>query len=309
MNSTGDITSSNASGMFLAAQQGIRSPAGETSARPVTAFSAMSAIFGFDVTVDSTGDITLSGSAGIYAESIVGSTSVTSRGNINAHDDGIHASAAGDVTVNSTGNVTSLAGSAIYAGSGGGNIDVTVNGGVISGAHAGLNLNGGVTNTLTIGSTATVRGGPYAIIAGAGNDTVNNSGTVTGNVGLGGGTNAFNNFSRSVFNSGTTADLGAGNMLSNSGTLAPLGIGTVGTTTLTGSFVQSAGGKFAVDVDIAGRTADRLNVSGTASLAGTVTPHLTNVFGVAGPQPSPSCPLPAGPSAPGSGSVCRTRRR
>jgi hypothetical protein len=70
-----------------------------------------------------------------------------------------------------------------------------------------------------------------------------------------------------VFNSGTTVNLGAGNMLSNSGTLAPLGVGTVGTTTLTGNFIQNAGGKFAVDVDLAGGTADRLNVSGTAGLA------------------------------------------
>ena len=129
---------------------------------------------------------------------------------------------------------------------------------------------GGVTNTLTIGATATVAGGLYAIVASTGNDTVNNSGTVTGNVDLGGGVNAFNNLAGGTFNSGATVNLGAGNTLTNSGTLAPGGTGTVQTTVLTGNFVQNAGGKFAVDVDLAGHAADRLNVSGTAQLAGTV---------------------------------------
>ncbi len=284
VNSTGDITSSNASGMYLAAQRAISvTSRGNIRASGYGIYAVMSNIFGFGVTVDSTGDITSSGREGVHAVTIVGGTSVTSRGNISAHDAGIVAWAAGDATVNSTGDVTSMTDSAIYAHAGG-NIDVTVNGGVVSGAHAGLNLDGGVTNAVTIGSTATIAGGLYAIVTGAGYDTVNNSGTVTGNLGLGGGTNAFNNLSGSVFNSGTTVNLGAGNMLSNSGTLAPLGVGTVGTTTLTGNFIQNAGGKFAVDVDLAGGTADRLNVSGTAGLAGAVTPHLTNFFGVAGPQ-------------------------
>src|SRR6185437_7931411 len=36
----------------------------------------------------------------------------------------------------------------------------------------------------------------------------------------------------------------------------------------------NAGGRLAMDVDLATRTADRLNVSGTANLAGTLAPHL-----------------------------------
>ncbi|MDE5457355.1 autotransporter domain-containing protein [Bradyrhizobium sp. CSA112] len=269
VDSIGDITSHNGSGMYLVGTAAVVvTSRGNIRALDYGIYALMGGV-GYYVAVDSTGDITSSGSEGIHADANAGYTSVISRGNVSAYGDGIHAGSVGDTTVNSTGNVTSLTGNAIYAGAGG-NIGVTVNGGVVSGAQAGINLDGGATNTLTIGSTATVTGGLYAITAGAGNDMVNNSGTVTGNVGLGGGTNAFNNLSGSVFNSGTTVDLGAGNMLSNSGTLAPLGVGTVGSTTLTGNFVQNAGGKFAVDVDLAGQTADRLNVSGTASLTGKV---------------------------------------
>jgi uncharacterized protein with beta-barrel porin domain len=282
VDSIGDITSRNGFGMYLAGTNAVVATSrGNIRARDSGIYAFMGGIFGYYVTVDSAGDITSSGGEGIHAVGHAGYTSVISQGNVSAYGDGIHAGSVGDTTLNSSGNVTSLTGNAIYAGAGR-NIGVAVSGGVVSGAVAGINLDGGVTNTATIAATAAVAGGLYAIVAGAGNDTVNNSGTVTGNVGLGSGANAFNNLPGSVFNSGATANLGAGNMLSNSGTLAPFGTGTVGTTTLTGNFVQTAGGKFGVDVDLAGGAADRLNVSGTAGLAGTVTPRLTNIFG--GPQ-------------------------
>ncbi|MGY3620258.1 autotransporter outer membrane beta-barrel domain-containing protein [Bradyrhizobium sp. USDA 10063] len=282
VNSTGDITASTGAGMSLSAQRAISVTSRGNIHAPGDGINArMSNVFGSGVTVDSTGDITASGGSGIEAGSVAGNVSVTSRGNISAHDYGIDAWSIGNVTVNSTGDVTSLTGSGIYA-HGTGNVDVTVNGGTISGANAGVKLDGGGTSTVTVGSTATVTGGLFAIVGGAGNDTANNSGTVTGNVDLGGGTNAFNNLSGGVFNSGATVNLGAGNALTSSGTLAPGGIGTVGTTTLTGNFVQNTSGVFAVDIDRATGTADRLNVSGTANLAGTVAPRLTNIFGPAG---------------------------
>jgi uncharacterized protein with beta-barrel porin domain len=48
------------------------------------------------------------------------------------------------------------------------------------------------------------------------------------------------------------------------------------TTSLTGKFVQTGTGIFAVDVDSPSATADRLNVSGTATLAGQVVPTVVN---------------------------------
>jgi len=103
-----------------------------------------------------------------------------------------------------------------------------------------------------------------AIAGDTGNNTVNNSGTVIGNVTLGTGANAFNNMAGGFFNAGTTVDLGAGNVLTNAGTLSPGGAGVIQTTALTGDLVQGASGKLLTDFNIASNTADRINISGTA---------------------------------------------
>ena len=115
-----------------------------------------------------------------------------------------------------------------------------------------------------------------AIKGDTGNNTVNNFGTVIGNVILGSGTNAFNNMAGGFFNSGATVDLGAGNMLTNAGTLSPGGAGVIQTTALTGNLVQTATGRLFTDINIAGATSDRVNVSGTANLAGAVQVQVLN---------------------------------
>ncbi|MBR1169627.1 autotransporter outer membrane beta-barrel domain-containing protein [Bradyrhizobium liaoningense] len=270
VNSVGNIAVSHGSGMYIVGQAAVGvTSRGNISATDYGIFAGMLNVFGYFTTVDSAGDIVSSAGEGIHAETVAGVTSVTSRGTISAFADGIRAYAPGNVTVNSTGTVSSGSGNAIYA-SGGGNLEVTASGGVVSGALAGIRLDGGATNTVSIDATARIMGGLDAVLASTGNDTVNNSGIVSGNVVLGGGSNAFNNLSGSVFNSGAMVDLGAGNLLSNGGMLAPLGVGAVGTTTLTGDFVQGASGRFMVDVDAAGHSADRLNVTGTAGLGGKV---------------------------------------
>jgi len=228
------------------------------------------------VSITHTGDITSSNGFGILALARYNNLSITTVGKITADADGIYAQAQnGDVTINHTGDITSANGSAINA-SAAGNINVTVNGGKISGGYAGIFMLGGYTNTVTVGSSATVTGGTFAIAGTIGDDTVDNFGTVTGDVDLGGGSNAFNNMPGGLFNSGAIVDLGGGT-LTNDGTLAPGGVGTVQTTALTGNFVQNSGGKFAVDVNMAGGTADRLDVSGTANLGGAVAPHVVSL--------------------------------
>src|SRR6185437_14374208 len=158
-----------------------------------------------------------------------------------------------------------------------GNIGVTVSGGTVYGANAGIRLDGGANNTIEIASGTTVTGGTDAILSTTGADRVNNAGTVTGNVDLGSGANAFNNLAGGLFNI-ATADVGVGNALTNSGTLAPGGIGTIATATLNGNLVQTASGHFAVDINPTAPAADQLTVTGTASLAGVITPKLTSLF-------------------------------
>jgi uncharacterized protein with beta-barrel porin domain len=145
-----------------------------------------------------------------------------------------------------------------------------------SGSGVGVALAGGGNSTLTNFGTVTALSG-VAIQGDTGNNTVNNFGVVTGNVALGSGTNAFNNMAGGVFNSGATVDLGAGNTLTNAGTLSPGGAGAIQTTALTGNLVQTATGILFTDINIAGATSDRINVSGTANLAGTVQLQVQNL--------------------------------
>jgi uncharacterized protein with beta-barrel porin domain len=244
------------------------------------------------VTVISTGNISTGGilAAGIEAQG--NTTVVTSTGNITTGGATAHgieaAGGTGAVRVTSTGNVTATgAGAAgIYAANlsgGGGSVAVTIKSGTVSGGSgsgAGVDLVGGTTNTLTNMGTVTALSG-IAIQAGTGqagtgNDTVNNFGTVIGNVLLGTRTNAFNNMAGGLFDSGATVNLGAGNVLSNAGTLSPGGAGVIQATALTGNLVQTATGRLFTDINIAGATSDRIKVSGIANLAGAVQVQVLN---------------------------------
>jgi uncharacterized protein with beta-barrel porin domain len=203
---------------------------------------------------------------------------------------------AGAVTVSSSGNITAAGNNSygIYASSSGGPITVTVKSGTVSGGSgngAAVDLVGGTNNTLNNMGTLTAASG-LAIRADGGNNTVNNSGTVIGNVILGSivtlppgiiffglprtGTNAFNNMAGGLFDSGGIVSLGAGNVLTNAGTLSPGGAGVIQTTALTGNLVQAATGILLTDINIAGATSDRVNVSGTANLAGAVQVQVQN---------------------------------
>ena len=238
-------------------------------------------------TVTSTGNITTAGSKayGIAANNNgAGAITVTSTGNIstagtNATGINVVSFRGGAVTVTSTGNITTPGdgASGIYAGSFGGPVTVTIRSGTVSGGSgsgAGVVLSGGSNNTLTNFGTVTALSG-LAVQGDTGNDTVNNSGTVTGNVVLGSGANAFNNMAGGLFNPGASVDLGGGS-LTNAGTLSPGGVGTTQTTALTGNLTQTATGILLADINIAGATSDRFNVSGTANLAGSVQVQVSN---------------------------------
>jgi uncharacterized protein with beta-barrel porin domain len=240
------------------------------------------------VAVTSTGNITTAGntSYGILAQAGgAGGVTVISTGNISATGNdlsGIGAvNAGGAVAVTSTGNITTAGSNANgIAALGGGPINITIKSGMVSGGSgsgAGVFINFGTNNTLTNMVTVTALSG-LAISGTTGNDTVNNFGTVVGNVILGSGTNAFNNMTGGIFNAGATVNLGAGNVLTNAGTLSPGGAGVIQTTALTGNLVQSATGRLFSDIDIAGATSDRVNVSGTANLAGGVQIQVSNVM-------------------------------
>jgi len=201
---------------------------------------------------------------------------------------------------------------AIRAEAFGGDVTVKIDAGKViggSGSGTGVHLIGGGNNTLTNFGTITAANGlagtailgesvpagtisaaigtqtlalisnPTAIIA---NNTVSNAGVIIGNVDLGPGKNAFNNQTGGTFNAGAMVKLGAGNTLNNSGDLSPGGKRVIQTTALTGNLVQTSTGRITVDVNPVAGLADRINVSGTAQLAGQVVVNPINA------QSSPS---------------------
>jgi hypothetical protein len=294
--STGNIAS-GADGI-LAEGNSVGAALVTSSGSIATAGSGADGIFALSsglgpVTVTSTGNITTAGNGavGIQANgSGNGAVTVTSTGNIataGAGATGIVAESNGAVTVTSTGNITTAganangivgssasSSSSFGPGSGpGGPISITIKSGTVSGGTgtgAGIDIQGGTTNTLTNRGTVMALSG-LAIEGDTGLNTVNNFGTVTGNVILGSNSNAFNNMAGAVFNAGPIVNLGPGNTLTNSGTLSLLGgAWAVQTTTLTGNLVQTATGRLLTDVNLADATSDRINVSGTTSLAGAV---------------------------------------
>ncbi len=221
------------------------------------------------------------GDTGIRATSDTGSVEVISDGDIvSTTSDGIAAlSGTNTAIVSSTGNITAATNGILANGLAG--VDITTSGGAIDGNVAGvgaISLDGAVTVNNLAGGILT--GGTYAILSGsATGTTVNNAGTVTGDVTLadGGGNNLFDNLAGGLFNTGASVDLGAGGSLRNAGTLSPGGVGTVSTTAVTGNVTQTGAGIFEVDVDQAAGTADRIDVTETAELDGTVRVELQSV--------------------------------
>jgi outer membrane autotransporter protein len=116
-----------------------------------------------------------------------------------------------------------------------------------------------------------------AVIGTDGNDVINNYYFMLGSVDLETGANAINNQPGAVYWSGTDVKLGlAGNTLTNDGVIAPGGPVNVLTTSITGSFVQSAGAVYGLDLDLTPNTADRINATGTAVVSGTIPINILN---------------------------------
>ena len=235
------------------------------------------------LTIEMTGDIKTEGleSDGIYARSeSTGIVEIVVAGNIEtegADSDGIYArsDSTGIVEIVVAGNIeTEGADSDGIEAKSGGDIRITLHGGsVISDRSAGIRFDDNdASNTLTILGPVTISGGSYDVQGGSGNETIDNYGTLTtpGTIYLGDGNNAFNNHAGATFNSGAEVFLGSDDedLFSNAGDLSPGGADAVQTTSLVGHFVNEEDGTFTVTIDDTG--SDRLDVSGTAELRGTV---------------------------------------
>ncbi|MCC2112072.1 MAG: hypothetical protein KDJ16_08575, partial [Hyphomicrobiales bacterium] len=241
------------------------------------------------VTVNGTVTVTGDDSDGIDAVGVGGPVTINQSGSVAVSGNGANGITAtsdgSQITINVGGSVTANGDAAdgvdVNNNIGAGDATVTIQSGATvtggSGAGDAIDFSNGATNRLINFGTIVAPGENAIEGSGSGDEIIQNSGTITGSVDLGAGTNSFDNMAGGLFNAGPNVDLGAGNDLTNSGTVAPGSMGAVQTTALTGDYIQTAPGRFAVDVDGAGATNDRLNITGTANLAGTVFASFTSL--------------------------------
>ncbi len=149
-------------------------------------------------------------------------------------------------------------------------------GALISGDDRGILIDDGNGNSaygsVDIENAGTIVGlmGDALKIVGNYDDKLVNSGRIVGNIDLGGGANILDNEAGGLLEVGTVLSVGAGNTINNAGTIVPGGTGSIETTTLTGKLSQSSTGALAIDLDAAANAADRINVTETASLSGSI---------------------------------------
>lgn len=139
-----------------------------------------------------------------------------------------------------------------------------------------------------------------AVVGTTGNAVVTNTGLMVGNIDLGSGRNTFTNAQDAWLVSGSLIGLGsqAGSDFINDGILTPGGSTMTQTTQVDGNLNQTANGRYLVGLDFAGSTpandpmiarmvaapqsssasgsADRLNVSGSANLGGSMALSVAN---------------------------------
>ncbi|KZL26716.1 autotransporter outer membrane beta-barrel domain-containing protein [Pseudovibrio sp. Ad37] len=173
------------------------------------------------VTIDQNGTITTGGNAAygimVYSEN---TATVTHSGTINANG------------TNSDGILISDGLAPVST------FQVNLTNSTINAQSFGINIQTVGVTTFTLNGTNSITGVSDDIKGGGGDDTINNSGTLTSTNGidLDAGTNAFNNLSGATFNSGTSVVLGAGNMLTNAGLISPGGESGIESTVITGDF-------------------------------------------------------------------------
>lgn len=266
---------------------------------------------GGDVTVTSTGNISVSGvgAFAIFAQSVGGGGGLWNGQGIlgSAGSLGLEGQA-GKVEWSHTGDLVAPDVNGVAAlfqsqGTDGqddiiATLDGDIRGGSIFGK--GIMVDGGENNLLTLfGSVASES--QLAIEATTGNDTINSHSMVLGNIDLNGGgittssvsssssgrlttsavtveSNVYNNLADATLIAIDYIDLGAGGVLNNDGVVTFDTSSGPRTVALTGSLTQNASGELVFNNGLSqsGQQFDRLNISGTANLAGVITVQIPN---------------------------------
>jgi hypothetical protein len=293
LTNVGDVQTqgTRAHGIFLQSVGGGGGAVFTDSATGSVAFTLNAGNFGDGgaIVLSQTGNVLVhgDGSIGILAQSLGGGGGVVDR--VFADSAG-GTGVSGGITIAVNGSVVADGANAIgifaqsRGSSGQGNLSIDLAAGqmIYTGANGvGVKFSGGAANQFTNAGLVTGSAGVngWALIGAEGNERIENTGRIAGQVDLGTGVNTFVNHAGGSLMSGAAFFLGgAANQLVNSGLVSPGAINRDVTTTLTGSLVQTSSGTYLVDLDLVGVTADRINATGTASVGGTVVLNLPNLF-------------------------------
>lgn len=254
--------------------------------------------------VTHSGDVTSTDGTAIYASATNEGVTIKSTGNLSGKTGGIYASSTGDtesatVRVANEGDIATVTGSGIYAYSSGKEVVIHQDGDVSGGDYGiraiseservSLTLHGGTISGASLSAVSlqsitgsafdnygTIDGGAGLAVQsfGYGGTTISNYGTLIGDIEIDDGNSAVLNYADGVYELGSLEFLGGGTLF-NYGKLSPGGDGAISTASITGEFLQGADGTMLIDLD--GTTSDRIDVSGTASLAGTVQLNFVDV--------------------------------
>ncbi|MDQ8700066.1 autotransporter domain-containing protein [Hyphomicrobium sp. LHD-15] len=155
---------------------------------------------------------------------------------------------------------------------------VTINGGSVYGGDTGITFSTRSSGTIT--NYGTISGGAYAITMDDDDDTINNYGVIRGNVFMSHGDDVFNNSQSGTVESASSL---AVETFVNRGILSPGGA-SVQTTQFSGDLNQTSTGRYLVSLaESSGSvTADRIDISGNATLAGTVVVQTSGNLGASG---------------------------
>lgn len=215
---------------------------------------------------------------------VVSSGSITTTGD---SSDGITVvSSSGTAAVVNSGRIsaTGTGSAGIYAAGYTGSI-VMNSGTVVGGACcAGVMMDSAAFNQLTNWGTITAGLADFAVDLMAPSNTVDNYGTITGDIRLFDGfdpAGSFNNHAGGTVNSGSILEAA---FVLNDGTLAPGGRGIIKYTLIgdpasavSAQYIQGQTGTLAIDVDAANATSDAIGVAGSAELAGKVDVSVTSL--------------------------------
>lgn len=238
----------------------------------------------------STGNITTAGddSAGIWAVATSGDVAVANSGSIittGDSSDGMYAFAAtGMAAAVNTGTIAATGpGSAGIFVSGDAGAIVLNSGSIVGGpCCAAVMMDSAAEAQLINFGTITAGDGGYAIDVFSPAASIQNFGTITGDITMSDGgapVGAISNLAGGVLN---TANMVMAATLNNDGTIAPGGRGNIQTTLVGGDLVQTTTGVYAVDLDPNATggpltTNDALGVTGSAVLAGKVEARFISV--------------------------------